>query len=201
MAIRGLSMSEREEVILESDPGHPDTYKKACVKAAEMREKHPKQVSLYPDPVFEEPTRFYLKPLSKGCRIELGDMGPSPTMRDGAVTMQLRGTQRAYALVERALVGWTLADDDDKPIKFVPGTIATAHGMVPGASSESMMFLPQHIIGELAGVVLRKNGMTKELVGNSEAPSLQLEGLPSETGPATDAQPTSNEKEAAPKKQ
>lgn len=188
MAIKGLSMSEREEVILPSDPGHPDNPEyKAAVKLGKEPEK---------------PTKFFLKPLSKGCRIELGDMGPSPTMRDGAVTMELRNTRRSYSLVERSLVGWdNFTDDEGKPFVFEAGTIQTAHGLIPGAGSKSMQVLPSFIVSELAQIILRKNGMTKELVGNSDLPSLQPGDQPSATGAATDAPKTSGVSEDAPQPQ
>lgn len=183
MAIKGLSMAEREEIILPSDPGHPDhpAYKTA-IEAGQNPEK---------------PTTFFVKPLSKGCRIELGDMGPSPTMRDGAVQMELRATRRNYALVERSLVGWSgFTDDEGKTIPFVNGTVQTAYGLVAGAAPDSMLALPQAIINELAGIILRKNGMSRELVGNSVAPSQQPAVPHSATGAATDVLPTSNAPEA-----
>jgi hypothetical protein len=174
MAIRGVSLSEREEVILPHDPGHPEhpEYKKAIKQG-----RNP-----------DEPTKFFVGNLTKGCRIELGDMTTSPTMKDGGVTMELRRTKRAYAVVQRALHGWeNMTDHKGKPIAFVSGTVQTPHGFVAGASDETMMQLGADDIDALSKFILEKNGMTRQAEGNFGAQSLPFGGTPSENGDATTA--------------
>lgn len=188
MAIRGVSLSEREEVILPHDPGHPDhpEYKKAVKQGRK------------PD----EPTRFFIGNLTKGCRIELGDMTTSPTMKDGGVTMELRRTKRAYAVVQRGLQGWeNMTDHAGKPLKFVGGTVQTPHGFVVGAADESMLHLGADDIDALSKLILEKNGMTRATEGNFGAPSLPFGESLSETGDATTAQTSSDVSEDAPQPQ
>ena len=188
MAIKGLTMAERERVVLPSDTGHPEhpEYLKAVKEGRET----------------DAPTVFIISPLSKGCRVELGDMGPSPVMRDGEVRMDLRGTKRNFAVVERALRGWeNYNDENGQPIAFGElGTIQTAAGLVPGASGAAMQRLHIDTINELASIILSKNGVTKEIVGNSAQLSQPSGGNPSETGLATVAPTTSDESGAASKK-
>jgi hypothetical protein len=179
MAIRGVSLSEREEVILPHDPGHPD------------HPEHKKAVKAGRKP--EEPTRFFIGNLTKGCRIELGDMTTSPTMKDGGVTMELRRTKRAYAVVQRGLKGWeNMTNHSGNPVKFVGGTVQTAGGFVTGASDESMMHLGADDVDALAKFIIEKNGMTRGTEGNFGAPSLPSDESLSSNGDATNV-PTLNE--------
>lgn len=178
-------MSEREEVILPHDPSNPDhaDYKKA-VKNGD-------------DP--GKPTIFYIGNLSKACRIEIGDLSTSPTMRDGGVTMELRRTKRAYTIVQRGLQGWdNMLDHDGKPVKFDLATIPTAGGFVKGASDACMQLLSVDDIDALARLILEKNGMTRQVEGNSGALSLPFGDLPSASGDATNAAKTSEQSEDAP---
>lgn len=179
MAIKGVSHAEREEIILPSDPGHPDHEDyKAAIKAGREPEK---------------PTKFFVGNLSKGCRIELGDIGTSPTMREGAITMENRRTKRSYEAVQRALRGWeNFTDASGNPIPFELGTVMTNSGPVKGATDETMTRLSADIIFELAEAVLEKNGMIRGLAKGSEAPLSQLGEAISEIGAATTA-PQSNE--------
>lgn len=175
-------MAEREEVILPHDPSHPDNaaYKKAIKEGT--------------DP--GQPTKFYIGNLSKACRIEIGDLSTSPTMRDGGVTMELRRTKRAYTIVQRGLVGWdNMQDHDGRPAKFDLGTIQTAGGFVKGASDACMQLLSVDDIDALAKVILEKNGMTRQAEGNSAGLSLPFGDLPSASGNATDAPTTKDENE------
>lgn len=184
MAIKGVSLAEREAVILPHDPGHPDNADfKAAIKAG--RET-------------EQPTKFIIGNLSRADRIELGDMTTSPTMRDGGVTMEMKRTKRAYAAVERALQGWeNMLDANGKPVKFVPGTIQTANGFVAGASEESLAHLSAFDIFALSEIILAKNGITKALEGNSEGALLPSEDTPSLDGLAADAPKANKKNEAA----
>lgn len=185
MAIRGVSMAEREEVILPHDPSHPDhrEYKKA--------------VAAGDDP--GQPTKFFIGNLSKACRIEIGDLSTSPTMRDGGVTMEMRRTKRAYTIVQRGLQGWeNMLDHAGKPAKFELATIQTTGGFVKGASDACMQLLSADDIDALARLILDKNGMTRQAEGNSGVPSLPFGDLPSVNGAATDAPKTSDVNEDAP---
>lgn len=188
MAIRGVSLAETEEVILPSDPGHPDN---PAYKAATKAGKEP-----------ETPTKFLIGNLTQACRVEIGDMTTSPTMRDGGVTMELKRTKRAMETVKRGLRGWSnMLDAKGKVIPFVEGTIPTAAGFVKGASDESLAHLPAEVIFELAVKILEKNGLSKAMEGNFDGVSLQSPGDNSAIGDATIAAPTSSESEAAPQPQ
>lgn len=188
MAIRGVSMAEREEVILPHDPGHPENpaYKKAVKKGQTP----------------EEPTKFYVGNLTKACRIEIGDMSASPTMKDGGVTMDMRNTKRAYTIVQRGLADWSnMLDHNGKPARFGSTTLQTANGFVKGADDETMQLLSGEDIRVLSVKILEKNGMTKQTEGNFEEPLLPSADQPFEDGPVTDAQSISNGNEDAPKLQ
>ena len=186
MAIRGVNLAEKEPFILPDDPGHED------------HEDYKAAIAAGKDP--EKPTVYYLGNLTAEDRIELGDMGATPTMRDGGITMSLRNTQRAYQVVKRGLKGWdNQLDHTDKPVKFVEGTLRTATGgFQPCADDRSLLHLPQHIINALAAKILEKNGMTGELEKKSAGASSQSEGLSSVIGDAPIALPISSENEAAP---
>jgi hypothetical protein len=186
MAIKGVSMREREDIILTEDPGHPDhaEFKDAVARGIEP----------------PKPTKFFIAPLTKGDRVELGDMGASPTLRDGAVTMDMRNTRRDYATVERSLRGWeNLLDDDGNLIPFPQalGTASTGYGMVPVAPPEAMIRLDHDTIAQLAQIIREKNGMTKALMGNLPPPSPQPVEKPFESGAAKDAAKPSKKSEAA----
>ncbi len=189
MAIRGVSLAEREEVILPHDPGHPDhkEYKAAVKKGLPL----------------PEPTKFYIGNLTKACRIEIGDMSTSPTMRDGGVTMEMRRTKKAYMIVQRGLQGWdNMLDHAGNPAKFEQATIPTASGgFVKGASDTCMMLLGADEIDALAKLILEKNGMTRQAEGNFVNPLQQSVAELSESGPATDAPQTNNASEDAPNPQ
>ena len=183
MAIRGVSLSETEEVILPHDPGHPENpaFKAAIKKGSET----------------EFPTKFLIGNLTKGCRTELGDMTTSPTMRDGGVTLETKRTRRNYEIAQRGLRGWdNMLDHGGKPVKFERETIKTQNGHVVGASDASMMHLSQDDIDALAVLIFEKNGMTRKMEGNFAGVLPQFAGQPSETGAANTAQTTSSESEA-----
>lgn len=192
MAIRGVNLAEKEEFIHPDDPGHEDHPEyKAAIKAGKEPEK---------------PTVYYLGNLTTEDRIELGDMGATPTMRDGGITMSLRNTQRAYQVVKRGLKGWdNQLDHNGNPAKFTEGTHATSTGSFQKCADDaSLVYLPQQIINDLAQQILSKNGMTAELEKKSAGASSQSEGLSSVIGdvpvvptisvPSADAQVQPNEK-------
>ena len=189
MAIRGVNLAEKEAWVHPEDPGHPDhpEYKAAIEKGQEP----------------EKPTTYYLGNLTAHDRIELGDMGATPTMRDGGITMSLRNTQRAYEVVKRGLKGWdNQLDHDGKPAKFEEGTLRTATGgFQKCADDAAMIHLPQQIINDLATEILKKNGMTNELEKKFDGASPQSDVLSSVIGDAPLAPPTSNESADAPKQQ
>ena len=192
MAIRGVNLAEKEAWVHPEDPGHEDH---ADYKAAIAAGKTP-----------EQPTVYYLGNLTSEDRIELGDMGATPTMRDGGITMSLRNTQRAYEVVRRGLKGWdNQLDHDGKPAAFEMGTVRTSTGSFqPCVEGSSMQHLPQMIINDLAQKILEKNGMTAELEKKSEGASPLHADLSSVIGAAPtvptpsnvngDAQPPQNEK-------
>lgn len=185
MAIRGVSLAETEEVILASDPGNPEhpDYKKAIEEGRKP----------------EEPTKFMIGNLTAACRVEIGDLTTSPTMRDGGVTMELKRTKRATVTVQRGLRGWSnMLDNAGKPIKFAEGTVQTQAGFVKGASEESLQYLPQEVIFELAVKILEKNGLSKVVEGNSSGVSSPSPDPLSAIGDVTNVLPINNANEAAP---
>jgi len=184
MAIHGVSLAEREEVILKSDPGHPDNPEyKAAVEAGRTPEK---------------PTKFFIGNMTKADKIELGDIGTSPTMRDGAITMENHRTKRAYTAVQRSLKGWDNFIINGKKVPFEEGTVATASGqLVAGASDGSMAKLPLDVVHELSDIILEKNGMTRQAEKNFASLLQPSAGASSETGAAANAQQSSSESEDA----
>ena len=187
MAIRGVNLAEKEPFIHPDDPGHEDHAEfKAAVKAGKPTEK---------------PTTYYIGNLTAADRVELGDMGATPTMRDGGITMSLRNTARAYEVVKRGLKDWdNQLAHDDKPAKFTMGTVRTATGdFQPCVDDSSMLFLPNFIINSLAQKILEKNGMSIELEKKSEGASSLSDDLSSVIGDAPLAPPTNNENGDVPK--
>jgi hypothetical protein len=175
MAIKGVSLAEREEVILTIDPGHPDhaDYKQA-IAAGRTPEK---------------PTKFFIGNLTKAIRIEIGDMTGGATMRDGGITMDMRNARKAYTLVTYGLKGWdNMTDAEGNPVKYTEATSPNgAGGFTTTVSEESMSYLSADVIRMLGHKILEKNGMAAATVGNSVAPSpLSPEKL-SEGGTATNA--------------
>lgn len=188
MAIRGVSLAEREEITLPHDPSHPKHPD--CIKA--LKEGR--------DP--GEPTKFFIGNLTKACRIEVGDLSTSPTMKDGGVTMELRRTKRAYTIVQRGLAGWeNMLDHSGKVAKFELSTIQTGAGFVKAASDAAMQQLSVDDIDALARAILDKNGMTRQAEGNSGTQSLPFGDLLSGIGDATTVEQTSSENEDAPQPQ
>lgn len=176
MAIKGLSLSEKEAYILKDDPGHPDNAEKSD----------------------EKPTIFYIGNLTNADRIEIGDITMTPTMSNSGVSMSMQRMKRIYLTVQRGLKGWeNFTDGNDKPIPFEEETANTGGSYRKVASEASMLRLTSEQVVELSEAILKKNGMTKELAKNSAAvspPSLEtlLMG-----GTAMDVPPTNSENEGA----
>jgi hypothetical protein len=189
MAIRGVNLSEKEEFIHPDDSGHPDH---ADYKAAIKAGKEP-----------EKPTVYFIGNLTANDRVEFGDMAATPTMRDGGITMALRNVAKAYAVVQRGLKGWeNQIDNNGDAVAFKLGTAKNAMGeFVPAVDADVMVHLPQFVIIALQNEILRKNGMLAELAKKSEDQLPLPDGLSSEIGPVTIAEPTSVTKEVVPNPQ
>jgi hypothetical protein len=158
MAIKGLSLAEKEPYILKDDPGHPDAKTDTG----------------------EKPTIFYLGNLTQADRIEIGDITMTPTMSNTGVSMSMQRMKRTYITVQRGLKGWeNFTDEEDKPIPFEESTVKDGSGKFRATvKDECMMRLTSDMIFELGDAILKKNGMTKELAKNSDTPSsLSLENL------------------------
>jgi hypothetical protein len=182
MALKGVSLAEREEFISRDDAGHPKNItaevdkriaaamvgRKTALgddKEAEIR----KAVTSHDD---FKPTQFYIGNLTRAQRIELGDMGATPTMKDGGITMSMQRTKRAYSLVQGALKGWdNMYDHEGAPAIFALGTSQVGTGFASSASDASMAHLSQELVHELAAAILDKNGMRTELEKNFEGAS------------------------------
>lgn len=181
MAVRGLSLAEKEPFILNGDVGNPE------------HPEHDKDV---------KPTIFYIGNLTQGDRIEIGDITMTPTMSNIGVSMSMQRMKKTYLTVQRGLKGWeNFPDEDDKPIAYETITDKDASGKFREVvSHDCMLRMDSDTIFELADAIMKKNGMAKELAKNSDTPSPQgLETL-LRVGTATSATETTNESEDAPKK-
>lgn len=188
MAVHGVSLSEREPVILNDDPGNPEhpDYKKAVEKGQTP----------------ETPTTFYIGNLSRADRIEIGDMRPTPSVQGNAMTMQNRQAQKAYETVARGLKGWdNMLTADGKPATFEETTEQRGGKFLPVVAESSMQILTYAMIEELSEKILEKNGLKEATVGNSAGASLQSIGLGSLIGDAPNAPQTSSESEDVPQPQ
>lgn len=153
MALKGLSLAEKEPYVLKDDPGHPD-------KVGDTGEK---------------PTIFYIGNLSQADRVEIGDITMTPTMSNTGVSMSMQRMKKTYLTVQRGLKGWeNFTDTSDKPTPFEAGTDKDGTGKFrPVVKDECMLRLSSEMIFELADAILIKNGMSKELAKNSGTPSPQ----------------------------
>lgn len=186
MAIRGVNLNESEDYILEDDPGHEDH---AEYKQAIKEDREP-----------EKPTVFKIGNLTQGDRIEVGDMGTSPSMKDGEIKMTAQRVRRAYLVCQRGLVGWSnFKDNDNSDIPFEFETQRTPSGDFRKVVSEKCMsHLSKAMVLELSGAILDKNGMRNEIEKKFEGAS-QLHGDPlSGIGDVPNVPPTNNENEVAP---
>lgn len=191
MAIKGVSLSEKEVLILKSDAGHPDNIRKEAAARWLKDRMNTKgksknttdtpsddELADYDKKVAEEeafkPTIFYIGNLTRGQRIELGDMTATPTMRDGGVTMSMQRTRRAYQVVQGGLKGWdNMQTSEGAQASFTLGTSQTAAGFATMVSDESMAHLAGEVISEISIAILDKNGMRTELEKNFEGASQQ----------------------------
>lgn len=203
MAIHGVNLAEKLAFVLPEDPGHPDEINHLIDKAEDEEIASGKRKTSFGTDkraeMFEaytaanKPTTYMVGNLTSADRIELGDMGATPTMKDSGITMTMRNVQRAYEVVQRGLKGWdNQLDFNGVMVPFITETIRTGGGEFQEAvASSCMVHLPQSVIMSLSTEILRKNGMTAELEKNSEGASLPLTDLNSKIGGAVNAQPTS----------
>lgn len=207
MAIKGVSLAESQEFILSSDAGHPDNITKEVERRIKVEARGGKveavrrteiETEVRNDPAFK-PTIFKIGNITKADKVRLGDLTASPTMHGNSVTMTSRRTEKAYETVQRGLTGWeNFSDARGNPIPFERSTASLSGNFVTVVSEESMNQLPVSAVYEIAEEILRVNGMTDAMVGNSVVPLQQSEEQPSEAGPATDVPISKNEKEDAP---
>jgi hypothetical protein len=184
MAIRGVSLSEREEYILADDPGNPE------------HPDHKKAVKEGRTP--EEPTIFYICNLTAAQKIEIGDIASSAQMRDATITIANKPVERSYRTVQYGLKGWkNMLDHSGKPVSFEETTINSNGSFVAVASDGSLRHLSNSILHELARKIMEKNGMMNELEKKFAAPLQQFGEHPSETGDAESVVPLSSESEDA----
>jgi hypothetical protein len=194
MAIHGVSMSERETYILDADPAKPENIKKAIEdkaaaykRSSGMTADENKLDAIEADVRGEAgaPTVFYLGNLSKGDRVEIGDMTVTPTMKDNGITMNQQRIRKAYTIVSRGLKDWdNMLDSEGIRAKFEMSTSQVGAGFSATVSDECLSLLTQDNIQELATRILIKNGMQGELEKNLDAASQQLSGKLSTSGAA-----------------
>lgn len=148
MAIRGISMAETANVILKSDPGHPDHPEYAAAIAAGNE--------------VPAPTIFIVGAMTTSDRIELSDTASSsPQLRDGAMVMQPQRAAKAFATVRRCLKGWeNMLGADDQPVPFTTETFKRRDGTpFEGADDATLSTLPMDVIIELAEEISERNGL------------------------------------------
>lgn len=207
MAIKGVSMAESHDYILKADEGHPDNITKAVERRIKIEARGGKvddgrrgeieaEISNSAD---HKPTVFKIGNLTKADKVRLGDLTAAPTMHGNAVTMTSRRVERAYEAVQRGLVGWeNFLDENGNQIAFERGTAPNGTmGFSPVVAETCMNALPLAAVHELADEILRVNGMSDQMVGNSGDPLLPSVEVPSENGTAPDAPKTSDESEDA----
>jgi hypothetical protein len=186
MAIRGVNLSEKEDYILLDDPGHEDhaEYKKAIKEDREP----------------EKPTVFHIGNLTQADRIEVGDMGTSPSMKDGEIKMTAQRVRRAYLICQRGLVGWSnFLDGNGAIIPFEQETQRTASGGFRKVASEGCLaHLTKSMVIELSGAILDKNGMRNEIEKKFDGVSQQPDDLFSGIGDAPNVPQTSGVNVVAP---
>lgn len=205
MAVRGLSMAERHQYILKSDPAHPDKIKQAVEDriALAKGKVDDKARAAVEDAVRKEagdPTYFYIGNLTHEDKIYLSDLvGNLEQTREGNMRMRNQNTLRMYECVKRALLGWeNFCDDHGKVIPFeqVPGM--TERGQPRKfVSEDSLTRLHIDVVRELAGEILRVNGVTTELEKKLEGLLQQRSDPLSMIGLASDAQIDNSESEDA----
>jgi hypothetical protein len=194
MAIRGVNLKETEEYILESDPGHPDNISAEVAKRARGKNLSEKQKEELAAEIAGEsnfkPTVFMVGNLTQGDRVELGDMTTAPTMRNGTFVMATRRISKAYAAVRKGLKGWDnlLDHTTGEPVPFATETASDDLGNFSVVASEqSLSYLSQEQVQELADAIMDKNGLKSSLEKKLEGASSQPADLLLETGDAPTA--------------
>ena len=205
MAIRGLSMIERQAFILSFDPAHPDSIKAAVDRRVESREgaNHDVDRNAIEDSVRElagEPTIFYLGNLTHDDRTYLADMsGNFEQTREGNMRMRNQNTLRVTETVRRGLVGWENFYDDKGnliPFEMVPGVDdrGKPRKVISPACLSAMTI---DMMREVAAEILKINGVTTDLEKKLDGLLRQQSGPHLMDGLAEIAPTTSSENEAA----
>lgn len=194
MAIRGLSLAEREAHVLKSDPAHIDNIRteayQRLVRAGNSVPTDDERIDME-DAVREEvgkPTVFYIGVLTKADRIELGDMTNTPTMKDNGISIGNRRTQRSYEAVRRGLRGWeNFLDENGRNIPFKEGTTQAGAGFAKVMHDDCFAYLPVDVVHELADAIFARNGMSPDFEKKFASQSRPADALPSAIGDVTTA--------------
>lgn len=205
MAIRGLSMAERQPYILKEDSAHPDTIKEEAKKRCAKLRSHNGESEQYFEELVRkevgEPTVFFLGNLTHEDKIYLSDLvGSLEQTREGNMRMANRNTYRAFECVRRGLVGWeNYMDDSGAIIQFERVPAVTDRGQPRKyVSDDCLNRLHIDIVRELSGEILRLNGVTTELEKKLEGLLQQQSDPHSMDGLALPAgNPKSSEEDAA----
>lgn len=188
MAVRGLSMAERQPYIPKDDPAHPDNIRDAVEKqvsaSAEVIDRQRAEELAIEKA--GEPTTFYLGNLTHEDKIYLSDLvGTLEQTREGSLRMKNNNAQRMYECVRRGVVGWhNLLDENDSPIPFelVPGVNDRGQPRkYISASCLNRMHLD--LIREVAAELFKINGVTTELEKKLQEQLQQQYDPPSLDGP------------------
>lgn len=195
MAIRGLSQGERERFIFSADPSHPDNIRSEARKRAgdNLDTENVDRIAEEVKKEVGEPTIFFVRPLTRQDKTELGDMGGA-SMRDGAITLINVRTRKAYVTCQRGLAGWeNFLDPNGKDIPYQTTTVQTSDGgFREVVTDECLSRLSQDELAELAEFIMEQNGMTSELEKKLQGALLRSEGLTSPLSTAPTA-PKTNE--------
>lgn len=190
MAIRGVSLAEKDRVILKSDLAHPDNIKAEVQKRLNGDDANQEQLDKLKADIEAEvgkPTIWIFSPLTVDDRIELGDLDSTmSTTNSGAMQMTMKNTERAYLTVQRALVGWeNFEDGKGKPIPFKTETAMIKGQPRTVASKASLNAIDKDTIFEMSRHVSEQNGMRGSLEKKLDGLSTPQVEMVSETSDAT----------------
>lgn len=200
MAIRGLSLAEREEIILPNDPAHEENIKAAVVDRLKGIKDPTKAQS---DEAYDAaraaagaPTVFIVGPLTYDDKIELGDIGGTMVQGSDGMRMSLKATERMYMTVQRALKGWTnFNDETGRTLPFEMDTIPVRGVPRAVASAKSLALIHKDDVAALARIINEKNGLRTDIEKKLEGlstPSVAIDGGNS-NAPTNSAQRTSEQ--------
>lgn len=224
MAIRGVSLTEKEAIIHPDDPGHPDNIKveierrlsrKAGITREDDQKAQDEKIAALGSEARDnikndieqdeqyKPTTYYIGNLTANDRTELGDMVATPIMRGNSIEMAPRNNERITEIVRRGLKGWDNQQDvNGKIVEFKLTTTTDSKGRpLVVCSDASIAALPTFVVNWLAEEIQKKNGMTADLAKKFSGASQQFPDLISALGDVPNVPSNSAANEDAPSQQ